>query len=80
MDVKKSIDAKGREGSKKMRSADIDQGDFESHNLEIYVINLWSTVLPLKGLFRLGVGAKANMSQVACKWVPKAPQWPLISK
>jgi hypothetical protein len=24
------------------------------------------------------VGVKANMSHVACKWVPKAPQWPLI--
>ena len=25
-----------------------------------------------KGMFRLGVGAKANMSHVACKWAPKA--------
>jgi hypothetical protein len=29
-----------------------------------------------EGLFRLGVGAKANMSHVACKWPPR----PLISK
>jgi hypothetical protein len=25
-----------------------------------------------KGMFRLGVGVKANMSHVACKWAPKA--------
>ena len=29
-------------------------------------------ILKFMGMFRLGVGAKANMSHVACKWAPKA--------
>ena len=35
-------DAKSREGSAKVRRADIAQGALQANNLEICVINLWS--------------------------------------